>query len=445
MKDEAKTKKELINDLVTARRQIAKNEKLVERLREKEEILRQKEGLFEFFVESAPISMMLLEGSPPKVKYVNQMFTRLSGFSAEEIPDITYWWSLAYPDKEYRKRIMSAWNKQAKENPYAQLEIGPVKRVITCKDGSKKHVEIRMVLWGTTYICFGVDLTDRIKMDEESKEKEERFNALFNRSFDCVYVCDLNGHFLDANSVALDLLGYQREEVPLLSFASLLDKKQLAKAMEVLKELKQTGFQRSLMEYQLKRKDGKKIFVETKVSLIYRDQKPQAILGIARDITTRKDSEELLRKREEELKVRTLHLEETNTALNVLLRQREKDKTDLEEKITANIRELINPYVEKLISITQDEIQRTYLNLIRAHLEEITSPFLQTIKSKYINFTPTEVRVAVLIREGKNSKEIGQLINISERTVEFHRNNIRIKLEVNNKPINLRTYLLTFQ
>lgn len=445
MKDEAKTKKELIRELVAARRQMTRHEKLVEKLKEKEEILKQKEGLFEFFVESAPISMMLLEGSPPKVKYVNQMFTRLSGFSAEEIPDITYWWPLAYPEKGYRQRIMSAWDKQSKENPKAQLEIGPVKRVITCKDGSKKHVEIRMVSWGTTFICFGVDLTERMKTDEETKEKEERFNALFNRSFDCVYVCDLFGHFLDANSVALDLLGYQKEEVPLLSFASLLDKKQLAKAMKVLEEVKQTGSQRSLMEYQLRHKDGKMIYIETKVSLIYKDQKPYAILGLARDITERKAAEELLKKREEELKVRTLHLEETNTALNVLLRQREKDKTDLEEKIMANIRELVNPYVEKLISLTQDQTQRTYLNLIRSHLDEITSPFLQTIKSKYLNFTPTEVRVAALIREGKNSKEIGQLINISERTVEFHHNNIRIKLEVNNKPINLRTYLLTFQ
>ena len=173
--------------------------------------------------------------------------------------------------------------------------------------------------------------------------------------------------------------------------------------------------------------------------------KPYAILAIGRDITERKEAEELLRKREEELKVRTLHLEETNTALNVLLRQREKDKTDLEEKITANIREMVNPYVEKLKSTTLDEIQKTYLDLIKSHLEDITAPFLQTIKSKYLNLTPTEVRVATLIREGKNSKEIGQLINISERTVEFHRNNIRIKLGVTNQKINLRTYLLTFQ
>jgi PAS domain S-box-containing protein len=260
-----------------------------------------------------------------------------------------------------------------------------------------------------------------------------------------MYVHDFNGNFLDMNQAGLDFLGYQREDLDSLNMASLFDKEQQNKAVKAVQALIQTGSQRQSNEYQLRTKDGKEVYFETKGSIIYKDHRPYAILGVARDITERKAAEELLRKREEELKVRTLHLEETNTALNVLLRQREKDKTDLEEKITANIREMVSPYIEKLKSVARDEIQKTYLNLIKSHLEDITSPFLQNIKSKYMNFTPTEVRVATLIREGKNSKEIGQLINISERTVEFHRNNIRSKLGVNNKPINLRTYLLTFQ
>lgn len=151
-----------------------------------------------------------------------------------------------------------------------------------------------------------------------------------------------------------------------------------------------------------------------------------------------------MRKQEEELKLRTIHLEETNAALNVLLRQREKDKKDLEDRITANIRESVSPYVDKLKATTLDEVQKIYLDLIKSHLKEITSSFVQTIKFNHMNFTPSEVAVATLIREGKNSKEIGQLINISKRTVEFHRNNIRTKLGINSKKINLRTCLLAF-
>src|SRR5208283_5590417 len=101
---------------------------------------------------------------------------------------------------------------------------------------------------------------------------------------------------------------------------------------------------------------------------IYKNQRPYAILGIGRDITERKEAEALLRKREKELKVEARHLEEVNTALNVLLKKREQDKSELEDKITANIHEIINPYVEKLKSTSLNEIRKTYLDLIKSHL-----------------------------------------------------------------------------
>jgi PAS domain S-box-containing protein len=437
MKDDGKTKEELIDELMALRRQMAKMEKSIEETKQTEE-------LFKRFVDSSPFIMALLEGSPSQIKFINPIFSRLFGYSVEDIPDIDHWWLRAYPDPAYRKKVMAKENRKFVERSTTQFVFGPVETVVTCKDGSRKYIEFRTVSFGTTYLVYGIDLTERKRADKESKEKEERFNALFNRSFDCVYIHDFKGHFLDANPAALDLLGYKREEISSLSFASLLDKKMLAKALKALKELKQAGYQRALMEYQLRCKDGKQIYVETKVSLINRDHKPYAILGLARDITERKKADALLRKREDELEVRTVHLEETNAALNVLIRQRERDKKDFEDKITANIREMVNPYVEKLKATTLGEVQEIYLDLIKSHLKDITSPFVQTIKFNHMNFTPSEVAVATLIREGKNSKEISQLINISRRTVEFHRNNIRKKLGINSKKINLRTCLLSF-
>jgi PAS domain S-box-containing protein len=442
MKSVGKTKIKSSNERISSRRQKDNSGKKESELQKAEEALKQKEEMFKWFVESSPIAMALLEGTPPKSKYTNQMFLRLFGYSADDIPDITHWWSLAYPDNHYRKKIMAIWNKRVGRKINSQFEFGPVERVISCKDGSQKTVEFRMVSFGTTHISFGVDLTERKRADEESREKEERFNALYNRSFDCVYIHDFDGRLMDVNLAALNLLGYTKEEAVSMNLGSLLDKNQWGIGQRVIEEIKQTGAQKQLTEYQLRRKDGVEVYIETKASVIYKEGKPYAILGIGRDITERKKAEALLIKREEELKVRTHHLEESNTALNVLLRQRDQDKKDLEEKITANIREMVMPYVEKLKSTSLTDIQKTYLDLVRSHLEDITTPFLQTIKSRFLNFTPTEVRVATLIREGKNSKEIGQVINISERTVEFHRNNIRIKLGIANQKINLRTYLL---
>jgi len=72
---------------------------------------------------------------------------------------------------------------------------------------------------------------------------QERYKALFHRSLFCVFLHDLDGNFLDANDAALNLLGYTRDEVPSLNFASLLDENQLPLALEILEEIKRTGFQ----------------------------------------------------------------------------------------------------------------------------------------------------------------------------------------------------------
>ncbi|MEE9501962.1 MAG: PAS domain S-box protein, partial [Candidatus Aminicenantaceae bacterium] len=143
---------------------------------------------------------------------------------------------------------------------------------------------------------------ERKQTDEALRESEERYKTLYDRSLFGVFVHDLNGKFIDANEAALDLLGYKKEDIPSLNFASLLDESQLLKAFNVLEEIKKTGFQRKPSEYKLKRKEGHYIWVETEASMIYREGKPFAIQGIARDVTERKLIEEELRESEEKFR-----------------------------------------------------------------------------------------------------------------------------------------------
>jgi len=134
---------------------------------------------------------------------------------------------------------------------------------------------------------------------------EERYKALFDRTLYCVFVHDLEGRFLDANACALKLLGYTKDDIPSLSLSSLLDEDQLHKALKAMEETKQTGSQSTPTEYKLKRKDGGFVWVETEAALIYREGKPFAIQGIARDITVNKQAEETLR--ETSRKIERLH------------------------------------------------------------------------------------------------------------------------------------------
>jgi DNA-binding CsgD family transcriptional regulator len=61
----------------------------------------------------------------------------------------------------------------------------------------------------------------------------------------------------------------------------------------------------------------------------------------------------------------------------------------------------------------------------------------------YVNFTPVEMRIVGYIKEDKTTKEIGGLLNLSPRTVEYYRDKIRKKLSLKSKNVNLRSYLYT--
>jgi PAS domain S-box-containing protein len=125
----------------------------------------------------------------------------------------------------------------------------------------------------------------RNEMLDATLNEKARYKALFDRSLYSVYVHDFEGAFLDANDAALALLGYSREEMTSLNFASLLEPEDLSRAITETEQIITTGYQKKPTKYKLKRKDGNYVWVETEGSLIYHNGTPFAIQGIARDIT----------------------------------------------------------------------------------------------------------------------------------------------------------------
>lgn len=167
-----------------------------------------------------------------------------------------------------------------------------------------------------------------------------------------------------------------------------------------------------------------------------------------RDISYRKEIENNIIEKQHDLINKTIHLEKANNnlekanqALKVLLDQREIEKRSIEQSMVGNLKRFVFPYLNELADLRISDEAKIYLNIIRTNIEQLVSPVSKTLSGAYLDLTPTEIRVADFIRQGESTKAIADLMNMSTSTVSIHRNNIRKKLKLINKKVNLYSYL----
>lgn len=223
------------------------------------------------------------------LKFANKRLAGMMGYVPKEMVGRQYWEFVHPEDREMVKNISLARARgEAVPSDYEfrhQSKTGEVVWV---------HNLPTIIQYEGQTANMGnlVQINDRKWAEEKLKESDERYRGLFERSLDMVYLCDFEGNFIDANEAALKGLGYTKKEIKSLTFLSLMDKDQLPRASEAVAEILKTGSQKNTAEFQLKRKDGEHIYIESKGALIYRDGKPFAIQGVVRNVTERKKLEE---------------------------------------------------------------------------------------------------------------------------------------------------------
>ena len=196
-----------------------------------------------------------------------------------------------------------------------------------------------------------------------------------------------------------------------------------------------------LYEYPCHSPHGKKWFYMRAV-LMAEDKLLRVIIS-HEGITELKLAQHALHKNKAMLEKKNQSLKETNIALKVLLNQRENDKVEIEKKILMNIKTFIKPHIQKLKQETLSNKNKTLLDIIDNHINDMASPLMHTLSNAGIMLTPQELQVASLVKDGKSTSEIADLLYVSEATISFHRKNLRAKLGLKNKQTNLRSHLLS--
>lgn len=246
---------------------------------------------FQNFIENLPVMFYAVEPHPPFAPfYVCPAFESF-GYSLEDWrnnPDM--WLRVIHP--EDRRKVLEkteAAMRGTGETDYEYRMIardGTVRWVRDC--GRFVHDrEGKIVCWQGIIL----DITDRVKAIEQLRESEERYRNLFENANDIIYLHDLEGNFISINEAGARIFGYTREEALKLNVAQIVAPEQLKFALDQIKS-KIAGKHSTSYEIDCLRKDGRRVSFEINSCVIFDNDAPVAIQGIARDITSRKLAEE---------------------------------------------------------------------------------------------------------------------------------------------------------
>jgi len=327
------------------------------------------------------------------------------------------------------------------------------------------------------------ELAERKRAEAVLRESETRYRTLLESSPDPIVVYDMKGIATYVNPAFETTFGLSRNEL-LGKRIDFVPEESRAETRQAIERML-AGQTINLFETRRLTRDGRVLDVQISSTLYtgadgrpagnivilrdisaqkqaerklqqYRDQLEKLVAertaelegsnrALEQEIEERKRAEHSLQQNQKELRAQSHHLEEVNTALRVLLNQHERDQRGLSDMVRRNVEQLVHPYLEKIMNTRLDTRQKTLLQILDTNLDNIVSPFINRLAGRTGNFTPMEIRVADLIKAGKTNDEIADVLLVSKNTILFHRHNIRTKLDIKNKKINLRAHLLSLE
>ena len=407
-----------------------------------EEVIKESERTFRTMTEQSLIGVSVVQDGV--FKYVNSKFAEIYGYTVAELLDEFPFQNLVHPDYRHKteERLKKHLLGAAIERKNARVKVKKTGEIIYVENyGTMGYFN-----GAPARFNFALDVTERKRTEKELRESEERYRSLASVR-DISFVVDSCCKYLYANDNCLNIYSLRGGSIVGIKYNELHDEVRSREFAESIKYVFETG---NSFETEFRGRRSAKHFLQKFSPIRNSDGNVYAVTVASIDITDRKLAEEELKKhrqhletmimeRTKELESKNIILQELNVALKVLLTKREHDKRDLEERFVMNVQDLVLPYVEQLKKGSLDARQRSHLEIIEAHLRDITKPLL--INMRQFNLTPKETKVATLVRQSKSSKEIGIILGISCSSVSVHRKNIRKKMGLDNRAVNLTSRL----
>jgi PAS domain S-box-containing protein len=234
-------------------------------------------------------------GAEPVLEWVTEAFTRVTGYSLDEVRTLADWDRTIHPDdvqivREERRKLFA--RQKPDESQF---------RIIT-RDGEVCWLSNHLVAeWdeGRIVRMYGAarDMTERKQMEDALRASEAKYRLLIEQAADGIFTTDQKGCFLDVNPTGCQMLGYNRVELLELNVTDTLLTDDLALAQQRMERL--YAGETVLSEYRMRRKDGAILPVEASTRMLL----DGSIQSIVRDISERKLADETVRENEERYRI----------------------------------------------------------------------------------------------------------------------------------------------
>ena len=186
--------------------------KTINERKQAEETVKKKEDSFRNLIDRNPIAMAVAD-KRGKFIFFNNKFKEIFGYNAEDIPTVDDWWPRAYPDEEYRQKVINGWKTAARKAIKDGRQTEPQEWSVTCKDGSVRDIEFRMSSTEDLNVIIFNDITE----SKQTKKRMESTNELLENIIeflpDATFIIDKDKRIIAWNRSIEDMTGVPKKDI----------------------------------------------------------------------------------------------------------------------------------------------------------------------------------------------------------------------------------------